>query len=286
MTDVVAVTLRALSFIAVAQAAGIPLFLWLFGDGLHRAGRAGVVLGRRSAAAGLLLTAAHQIVVPAQLLGSLRGIFDAPLQAALLASDAGTANAMRTLGLAMAAAAGYRPGRAGAAAALVGGTLIVVSFAFMGHTVGDDLRWLLAALLILHLLIVAFWFGSLWPLYLVSRLEDLRMNGSIVERFSALAFWLVPIIFVAGLGMALVLLPSLAGLGTPYGMLLIAKIAGFALLMGLAALNKWRLGPSIKTGNARALHALRRSVQAEWALVAAILGITATMTALFSPTHG
>jgi putative copper export protein len=34
-----------------------------------------------------------------------------------------------------------------------------------------------------------------------------------------------------------------------------------------------------------AIHAFRRSVLAEWILIAAVLAVTAAMTALFSPTH-
>jgi len=39
MTDLTVIALRALSFVASLQAAGIPLFLWLFGDGVPHATR-------------------------------------------------------------------------------------------------------------------------------------------------------------------------------------------------------------------------------------------------------
>ena len=57
------------------------------------------------------------------------------------------------------------------------------------------------------------------------------------------------------------------------------------LLLALAALNKRRLGPRISAGEAGALVAFRRSVAAEWWLIAAVLSVTAVMTALFSPGH-
>jgi putative copper export protein len=56
-----------------------------------------------------------------------------------------------------------------------------------------------------------------------------------IERFSATATRLVPVILLAGVAMAVVLLPNVAALGEPYGELLIAKVVGFSLLMGLAA---------------------------------------------------
>lgn len=283
MADALAIGLRALSFIAALHAAGVPLFLWLFGENVGQAARPIAVLARRSAIAALLLAVGHQLVEPARVVGALTGVADGALQALLLASDAGTTTIVRVFGLALVASARL-PSRFGAATALVGGTLIVASFTFMGHTAASDQRWLLVVLLILHLLIVAFWFGSLLPLYLAAKYEDLRSNAVLVGRFSALAIWLVPIIFLAGLAMAIVLMPSLASLGTPYGMLLLAKIGGFALLMGLAALNKWRFGPAIEAGHLAAVRGLQRSVLTEWVLIAAVLAVTATMTALFSPT--
>jgi putative copper export protein len=285
MADFIVIGVRALGFVAALQAAGAPLFLWLFGDDLPRSTRAIRRLGGRTALAGLLLTIAYQVLEPARLTGELTGILDTSMQAVLLASDLGTATVVRVLGLAMVVLMWLKLSRFGAATALTGSTLVVVSFAFMGHTAADDQRWLLATLLILHLMLVAFWFGALWPFYLASRHETLATSGLIVERFSQLAVWLVPVIFIAGLAMSVLLLPSLASLTTPYGLSLLAKTSGFALLMGLASLNKWRLGPRLAHGDGRAAHAFRCSLAAEWILIAAVLTVTAVMTALFSPTH-
>ena len=285
MTDQIIVALRALSFVAALQAAGLPLFLWLFADDLHRATQPIAALAKRTAVLGLVFAVAYQLAEPARLAGDLRGILDGSLQAALLGSEAGVASSVRVLGLALIALGWLKPSRLGAAVAVAGGTLIAASFAFMGHTAAHDQRWYLASLLIVHLLIVAFWFGALWPLHLASRYEELAVNGVIIERFSKIATWLVPVIFLAGLALSVALLPDLASLRKPYGLLLLAKVAGFAALMALAALNKWRLGPAIAKGSAGALVSFRRSVFVEWLLIAAVLAVTAVMTALFSPRH-
>jgi len=144
-------------------------------------------------------------------------------------------------------------------------------------------RWLLAGLLILQLLIIAFWFGALWPLLLASSQEAPATNAAVVEQFSRVAIRLVPVVFLAGFALAVALLPSIASLSTPYGLLLQAKVAAFALLMILAALNKWRLAPRIRGGDPAATRALRRSIMAEWVLIAGVIAITAAMTGLFSP---
>jgi putative copper export protein len=90
------------------------------------------------------------------------------------------------------------------------------------------------------------------------------------------------VILLAGIVMAVLLLPNVSALSEPYGELLIAKVVGFAVLMGLAAANKWRLGPALAHGPVSGLW-FRRSVAAEYVLIAAVLAITAVMTSFFSP---
>lgn len=283
MVDLVTIGLRAVEFAAALQAAGVPLFLWLFGGSLEvSAGRIGM-LGVSTAATGLVFSIGHALVEPARLAGALSGVFDPSLQGLLLATDAGTTMAIRVLGLAMVATGSLKQSRFGTLVALMGATLIATSFAFMGHTAADEGRWLLAMLLILHLLLVAFWFGALWPLLIAVKLESLAVAGRIIEEFSKLAVWLVPIIFLAGLGLAVALVPNLASLSKPYGLMLLTKVTGFALLMAFAALNKWRLGPKIARGEVSALTAFRGSVLIEWILIVAVVAVTATMTGLFSP---
>jgi copper resistance protein D len=281
--DVVALALRAAAFVTALQAAGVPLCLWLFGDELQGSAVAARKLGRASALAAIGAAVAYQLFEPARMAGAFGGVADRSLQAMLLASDVGTAAAVRLLGLALIAAGVVAGLRSRVLLAVVGSTLVAVSFVFTGHTVTHDPRWLLVTLLIAHLLIVAFWFGALLPLYGAARRESIEANAVLIGRFSSIAIWLVPGIFFAGLGLAVVLLPGLASLGTPYGVLVLGKVAGFALLMGLAAINKWRLGHAIRSGSARALALFGRSVLVEWVLIATVVTLTSTMTGLFSP---
>jgi putative copper resistance protein D len=161
--------------------------------------------------------------------------------------------------------------------------LATVAFTLTGHTSVNAHRGALATLLMLHLLVVAFWFGALWPLYLASVRETPARASDVIERFTAVATWLVPVILFAGIVMAVLLLPNISALSQPYGELLIVKVLGFAALMGLAAANKWRLGPALVSGTAQSGRRFRRSVATEYVLIAAVLTITAVMTSLFSP---
>src|SRR5262249_44971461 len=134
---------------------------------------------------------------------------------------------------------------------------------------------LLVVMLLAHLVIVALWFGALAPLYLASKQETPAVAGALTEAFSAFAVWVVPLLFVAGLVLAVFIVKSFSALRTTYGVLLLAKVSGFALLMGLAALNKWRLGPALAGGDARVGASFRRSLVLEYVLIAAVLSVTA-----------
>ena len=285
MPDIVAIGLRAVSFVAVLQAAGVAMFLWLFSGSLARSAGKIRSLGTKAAIAGGVFTLAYHVVQPARMTGSFSGMLDGSLQAMLLTSDAGATTTIRILGLVMLVLGLRKPSRLGDASSLIGATLIVVSFGLMGHTAAHDQRWVLVTLLVVHLLIIAFWFGALLPLYMASARETVADNAVVIENFSAIAAWLVPIIFVAGLGMSVLLLEEFSNLWTAYGASLLAKVSGFAVLMGLATLNKWRFGPAIAAGHAPALRSFQRSVVAEWGLIVAVLVVTAVMTGLFSPLH-
>jgi copper resistance protein D len=88
---------------------------------------------------------------------------------------------------------------------------------------------------------------------------------------------------VSGLMLSVLLLKGFAGLRTTYGHLLLVKLAGFAALMGLGALNKWRLGPAVGRGDPRATAAFRRSLKTEYILIAGVLSVTAILTSFYSP---
>jgi putative copper resistance protein D len=113
------------------------------------------------------------------------------------------------------------------------------------------------------------------------------VSAQVVNDFSAIATWLVPVIFIAGLAMTALLVPSLRVFSQPYGLLLLSKMAGFAVLIILAALNKWRLGPAIARSPDGSLQrsgaSFQRSVLAEYVLIFSVLATTAVMTTFFSP---
>jgi putative copper export protein len=285
LTDALVIGLRAIGFVALFQAAGAPLFLALYEPEIARASADRLRLVARIAAlAALVAAVSHYVLTPARMAGDFGSTFDPALESLLLRSSSGSAHIVRVVGLAILLLALDRASRINTWAACLGAGLALLSFALMGHTVIHPQRWLLAPMLLVHVTVAAVWLGALAGLYLAAR-DTGTSSGPVVARFSAHASRAVPAIFVCGFIMSVVLVRSFAELATPYGAMVLSKSLGFAVLMALAAQNKWRFGPRLLAGDARAVPALQRTIAWEWALIAVVLVGTAVMTSLYAPEH-
>lgn len=284
LTDLISAAVRALSFIALFQAAGMAIFIAIFGrqSGSALASVRQIAFG--SAVAAIVLVTVHYSLEAARMAGELAGVLDFSLQQLVFDSPMGAAFGARIAGLALIAISIRREGARWMSVAIVGVVAVIGGFLFVGHTASDPMRVRLAILLSLHLAVVAFWFGALVPLNIVSRSEATKVTAAIVDRFSRIATVWVPAILLAGVAMTLILVDRWLVFAEAYGWLLILKFTGFAALMILAGLNKWRYGPAIAT-TPGVIVAFRRAVAVEYALICAVLIATAVMTTFFSPEH-
>lgn len=281
--DQLSVALRTLSLVALYQAVGVSFFIALYGASMSRALPGIRRLGLVAAFAGMALVLAHQTMDAARLADDFAGLTDAGLLRLTWQSTNGAAHLVQVIGL-MAIAAGLLRGRRGLSLlAVAGAGIAALALLLTGHSSIHPLRWLLAPLLAIHLLIVGFWFGALAPLYWVTSREPLPAAARVMAHFSTLAGWLVPCILAAGLGIAYVLSPDLGILQRTYGQLLLIKLGGFGLLMLLAAYNRWRLTPALAAGDAAASAGLRRVISLEFLLIVGILAVTAALTTFHSP---
>ena len=280
--DVLSALVRGLSFLALFQAAGVAMFLALFGRRLAETSRPVRRLGLVSALAAIVFVAVHYALEAARMAGAFSGVLDPMLQGLVFDSPMSTAGIWRMLGLALIAATIGRQGTASTVIGLIGAGAVIAAFLFVGHSaIHPDRAWL-SMLLAIHLAVVAFWFGSLLPLYAVSRAERPAVAAEIVNDFSRVAIWSVPAILLVGVVMAVLLIDRWATFREGYGLSLLAKIIGFAALMALAALNKWRYGPALAEASGAAA-AFRRTAAVEYVLICVVLMTTAVMTTLFSP---
>jgi putative copper resistance protein D len=287
--DLLSVLTRGLGFVSLFQAAGAAFFLALFGPWLAASGDSIRRLGCYAALAGLLLLAAHQWLEGARMADDYAGLADPSLQRLAWSGSGGNAALLQIIGLlAVALALARRRGPA-VSVACIGALIAACAFALTGHTSEYPQRALLGPLLCLHLLLVAFWFGALLPLIICIRRETRSDAAALLHVFSAVAGWLVPCIGVAGLTMAIILLPSPMGWRAVYGRLLLLKLSLFCLLLLLAAWNRWRAVPAMAAKDlpaalaAAAPKALSRTIALEYLLVVAVFAITAVLTSFYSP---
>ena len=150
-----------------------------------------------------------------------------------------------------------------------------------GHAAGPSpLRSVNLLVQWLHLLAVGAWIGGLvWLLAGLRGRERPEQVASAV-RFSKLAAPVLGLVAVTGLSRALHLAGGWQGLlDSPYGRFLDVKVALFAGLVLLGALNRFRVVPAL-AGGARRLGELARNVRGEVVLAACILAVTAVLSQL------
>ncbi len=150
------------------------------------------------------------------------------------------------------------------------------SLAWSGHGAADGVAHLAADGV--HAIAAAVWIGALAMLSgAIARQEG---ADEALTAFSRLGPWVVGALAISGAANSwfLVGLDALPGLpSSPYGRLLIAKLALFAAMLVLAALNRWRFAPAVaagRTGPASTSVALETLLGLGVLAVAAWLGTT------------
>jgi putative copper export protein len=241
-------------------------------------------VARVAALVALVAAVLHYVLTPARMAGDFGSTFDPELESLLLRSSSGSAHIVRVVGLAILLLSLDRASKLNTWAACGGAALALSSFALMGHTVIHEQRFLLAPLLLVHVVVAAVWLGALAGLYLAARREG-TASGPLVARFSSHATSAVPALFVCGFLMSVLFIRSFDELTTPYGAMVLGKSLAFAALMALAAQNKWRFGPRLLAGDAGAVPVLQRTIAWEWGLIAVVVAATAVMTSLYAPEH-
>ncbi|MDU9006432.1 copper resistance D family protein [Sedimentitalea todarodis] len=214
--------------------------------------------------------------------GTWQGATDPMMLTMVSESPLGSSIALRLVGLALICAV-MLPARLGRPLAAFGVITVAASFVFRGHTL-EEPRLLLAALITLHILGLAFWIGAFAPLYRLSGANTARVAGQVSHDFGRIAVWVVGALTLAG-GTTLWLLTGnvLTALFTAYGQFFAIKLGVFLAIIAFAAWNKLRLTPALLRQEQGAGARLRGSIRMETALVALILLTTAILTTVSAP---
>lgn len=272
------VWLRWLQYVDLGLVFGVPFTLRLLGEGRLGGGlRLGLGLG---SLVGLALTGAVYVITIAQMAGSDVASLDRSLMITMLTGTAlGWSILARTLAL-LAMPLLLPWVAAGHPSALAGlGAIAVASLAWGGHAaasqdieavlrIGADVLHLWAGLTWLGALVL--FTASLWRIQSEDRSAVARVTRWL-GAFSLIGTVLVGLLTICGIANLLYLAPPAQWpllASTPYGTLMLAKLALFAAMFGLAAHNRFRLVPALEMASgagsrARAIKALRRSVSLE-----------------------
>jgi copper transport protein len=161
------------------------------------------------------------------------------------------------------------------AVALAAALLLAAAFAASGHASSAAPAWLARPAVFLHTLAVLCWAGSLLPLIVLLRADNAGAARALM-RFSRLIPAVLIVLAASGASLALMQVDKPASLWrTAYGLVLCAKLALVLILLGLAAINRYRLTDAALAGAEQPRRKLRRMIRIEALLVLAILAVVA-----------
>ncbi|MEC3908948.1 copper homeostasis membrane protein CopD [Sphingobium sp. CR2-8] len=212
--------------------------------------------------------ASAQIVLTMTPIGTVLAVRGGALLLALVSACAGRQR-LTLMAAAVAAATLAWTGHAGATEDMAGTV----------HRIAD----------VAHIWAAAGWIGALTVLLHAALTvrpvtADMRRVATMLSRFALMGTLIVATLVVSGAinGVMIVGLAQLPALmGSRYGLLLGAKLALFGLMLGLAALNRWRLTPRLEGGEPQhAIAHLRLSLLIETSAAIAIIGLVAWLGTL------
>lgn len=284
--DGLSVALRAAYHVATIGAAGLVLFALGYGHRLEpsEAGRLRRLLGW-AVGLGLLLSVVA-LAIRVLVLTAGESMADAAVWGAVMRSRIGDAFWLRAAGLVLMLALLAR-WRAAPAIAAVGAVMALASYAAMGHSMLYRPRQELAALVVIHLAVVAFWVGSLPPLAWVARRDDPGAAAALIADWSKLAAVSVGVMVASGALLTWYLTVRLDRiLEAWHGWALLWKVAIVAGALGLALANKLRHTPALARGEPGAGERLARSIRWEGVLILAAFYAAAELVSVHPADYG
>ncbi|KTE26976.1 MULTISPECIES: copper homeostasis membrane protein CopD [unclassified Sphingopyxis] len=286
----------------IAGLAAFPLYALTRSERLEPQPMAALWRAERSlCAAGLLLSALGMGVLAASMQGvDLLSLEFQPFWDLVRETHVGMAWIYRSAALLLALAVAICVTRWPTTAAAIlaaAGSVAVATLVWSGHAGATEgaAGTVHRASDILHLIAAAIWIGAigaflllLSPRVIRESPNGLRIAARSLEQFSLVGTICVLVIAATGLinSQMIVGAENLGrSLGSPYGQLLLAKLALFGLMLALAAANRWRLTPALAAAVAgvdsesadpdQTLAAMRKSLVIEASAALAILALVA-----------
>ena len=274
INPILKVLLYAASFLSV----GIFLFRLHFAKHLTVAQNEYCnALAFKAASVGVVTSLLMVLSVAGNLGGDIDSVVEPLMLQLALESKSGTGYLTAFLGFTGMLIAYRLRGYSNSVGSVVSSATILLSFTMSGHSqLGGFLS---QSLLMIHLFGIAFWLGALFPFRWMCLQPDPHNLNIIAHRFGVFALGYVSLLLSAGLGYAYLLLGDVSLLfATQYGNVLLVKVMLVVSLLSLAALNKFKLVPSLESKQTTAVMRFHRAVQFEIAIVVIILTTSSLLT--------
>ena len=160
---------------------------------------------------------------------------------------------------------------------ILGFALILSSFSLYGHSTINGLSSQL--LVVLHLGAISFWVGSFLPLrYSTGGKIDEENLFQIAHQFGVYAVYYIGVLLITGLMLGTILVGGEQLVTSDYGKAFLFKLCFVTILLGIGALNKFRLVPQLKNNNLSHAIKLRKSISVEISILFIILVISSLLT--------
>lgn len=307
MSDLGVIAIRWTLYVDLGLTFGLPLFTLYALDGGRTRLRPIAALTVGMALLGLLASVLGFVIQGAAMAGIPLSQPDFSILSDLLDATAlGLALKVRLaalLAILLCAAISHPVPRTAATISALAGACALATLAWGGHGAAGEgsAGWLQLGADIVHLLAAGAWLGAIVAFILLAACKDTAGDierVSLAERalrgFAAVGTLIVGLLTLTGAvnGLFLVGAEHVTSLAASiYGLLLIAKLLLFAAMLGLAALNRYRLTPALARAVAQrdASHAmglLRRSLCVEGSLAILILALVAWLGTLSPPMSG
>ena len=276
--DFINPALKVLLYLATFGTVGTILFATHFGKyqsfaSAHFCGK----LTKKIAVIGAVISVASFFSIAGNLGGSLGSVIDAVMLQLALDSKSGVASLIAFTGFSLTVITAKTMAQPSNPIPLLGSALILLSLVVVGHASRIGLGT--QVLLLIHLVGIAYWLGSLIPFHRMSHSSEEENLPFIAHRFGVLGMGYIGALVIGGVGFAYNLLGGLSELfSTNYGNVLLAKVMLVTVILSLGAYNKFRVVPLFSDNYAIAAQKLRFSIRYECALALCILALSSFLT--------
>ena len=232
---------------------------------------------KKSSIIGFMIAFLSFFSIPGNMGGDFKSIIDTQLIELTLETISGKATLISLLGFILIYFSCIKKSKISYILSFLGVSSILLSFVIFGHATKHGLVG--QFLIIIHLVGLSFWIGSLLPLRKMCNFIEYEKLRVVAHLFGIYALGYVGILIVAGLIFSYILLGDISSLiTTDYGNVLLIKMIIVSMLLSLGAMNKFKIIPYLSINQNLGLKRLKNSIQIEIFCVLLILFFTSLLT--------